>query len=216
MSIFNHVQSRYEVTAQEEYSLQEYLDLCKQDPMVYATASERLLKAIGEPELIDTAKDPTLSRIFSNKIIRRYPVFSDFYGMEECIEQIVSYFRHAAQGLEERKQILYLLGPVGGGKSSLAEKLKSVMESIPFYAVKDSPVNESPLGLFSPEEDGKILEEDYGIPLRYTKSVMSPWAVKRLHEYHGDISKFRVIKRYPSILDQIGIAKTEPGFDGIR
>jgi serine protein kinase len=216
MSIFNHVQSRYEVTAQEEYSLQEYLDLCKQDPMVYATASERLLKAIGEPELIDTAKDPTLSRIFSNKIIRRYPVFSDFYGMEECIEQIVSYFRHAAQGLEERKQILYLLGPVGGGKSSLAEKLKSVMESIPFYAVKDSPVNESPLGLFSTEEDGKILEEDYGIPLRYTKSVMSPWAVKRLHEYHGDISKFRVIKRYPSILDQIGIAKTEPGFDGIR
>jgi serine protein kinase len=211
MSIFNHVQSRYEVTAQEEYSLQEYLDLCKQDPMVYATASERLLKAIGEPELIDTAKDPTLSRIFSNKIIRRYPVFSDFYGMEECIEQIVSYFRHAAQGLEERKQILYLLGPVGGGKSSLAEKLKSVMESIPFYAVNDSPVYESPLGLFSPEEDGKILEEDYGIPLRYTKSVMSPWAVKRLHEFHGDISKFRVIKRYPSILDQIGIAKTEPG-----
>ena len=42
--------------------------------------------------------------------------------MEDAVENIVSFFRHAAQGLEEKKQILYLLGPVGGGKSSLAEK----------------------------------------------------------------------------------------------
>jgi len=40
---------------------------------------------------------------------------------------------------------------------------------------------------------------------------MSPWAVKRLHEYGGDISKFRVVKVYPSILDQIAVSKTEPG-----
>ncbi|MCO6705218.1 hypothetical protein KQH24_33180, partial [Streptomyces sp. CHB9.2] len=75
--------------------------------------------------------DSRLSRIFSNKVIRRYPAFADFHGMEDCIEQIVSYFRHAAQGLEEKKQILYLLGPVGGGKSSLAEKLKHLIEKIP-------------------------------------------------------------------------------------
>jgi len=94
--------------------------------------------------------------------------------MEEAIEQIVSYFRHAAQGLEEKKQILYLLGPVGGGKSSLAEKLKSLIEKVPFYAVKGSPVNESPLGLFDVNEDGRILEEDYGIPRRYLNRIMSP------------------------------------------
>jgi serine protein kinase len=72
-------------------------------------------------------------------------------------------------------------------------------------------VQESPLGLFSPEEDGPILEEDYGIPSRYLKPIMSPWAVKRLHEYNGDITKFKVVKLYPSILNQIAIAKTEPG-----
>ena len=49
--------------------------------------------------------------------------------MEETIERIVGFFSHAAQGLEERKQILYLLGPVGGGKSSLAERLKTLMEA---------------------------------------------------------------------------------------
>ena len=211
MSIFSHFQQRFESTRQEEYSLQEYLDLCKTDRSAYATAAERLLMAIGEPELTDTSSNSRLSRIFSNKVIRRYPAFADFHGMEECIDQIVSYFRHAAQGLEEKKQILYLLGPVGGGKSSLAEKLKQLMEKVPFYAIKGSPVFESPLGLFNAVEDGAILEEDYGIPLRYLNNIMSPWASKRLAEFGGDISQFRVVKLYPSILNQIAVAKTEPG-----
>ena len=211
MSIFSHYQNRYEEHREEEYTIQEYLELCKTDPTAYASAAERMLMAIGEPELVDTSQDPRLSRIFSNKIIKRYPAFSDFYGMEECIEQIVSYFKHAAQGLEEKKQILYLLGPVGGGKSSLAEMLKMLMQKVPFYAIKGSPVNESPLSLFNPLEDGEILEEEYGIPKRYLKGIMSPWAVKRLHEFHGDITQFKVVKIYPSILDQIAIAKTEPG-----
>jgi serine protein kinase len=192
-------------------SVQEYLDLCKRDPMAYSTAAERMLKAIGEPELLDTRHDPRLSRIFANKVIKIYPAFREFYGTEEVIEQVVSYFRHAAQGLEERKQILYLLGPVGGGKSSIAEKLKSLMEQVPFYCIKGSPVNESPLGLFNEQEDGVILEEDYGIPRRYLRSIPSPWAVKRLHEFNGDINRFRIVRRYPSVLRQVAVAKTEPG-----
>ncbi|MGY8870076.1 MAG: PrkA family serine protein kinase [Pseudomonadales bacterium] len=211
MGIFENYKSRYTATIQEEMSLTENLELCKTDPMTYASAAERMLQAIGEPELIDTAKDPRLSRIFSNKVMKLYPTFHEFYGTEDAIENVVSYFRHAAQGLEERKQILYLLGPVGGGKSSLAERLKHLMEKIPFYAIKGSPVYESPLGLFNPEEDAVILEEEFNIPHRYLKGIMSPWAVKRLHEYGGDISKFKVVKLYPSILNQIAIAKTEPG-----
>lgn len=210
-NIFSHYKDRYETTQEEEFSIQEYLELCKKDPSIYASAAERLLTAIGEPEFIDTSRDSRLSRIFSNKVIKRYPVFEDFYGMEECIEQIVSFFKHAAQGLEEKKQILYLLGPVGGGKSSLAEKLKSLMEKQPIYCIKGSPVFESPLGVFDPLEDGAILEEDFGIPGRYINQIMSPWAVKRLHEFNGDISQFKVIRVFPSILDQVAISKTEPG-----
>jgi len=211
MSIFNAYQARFEAAREEEMSLQDYLELCRTDRMAYATAAERMLAAIGEPELVDTRLDPRLSRIFSNKILKLYPAFRDFYGMEEVIENIVSYFRHAAQGLEEKKQILYLLGPVGGGKSSLAEKLKSLIERIPFYAIKGSPVNESPLGLFNAAEDAHILEDDFGIPRRYLGGIMSPWAVKRLHEYGGDITRFRVVKLGPSVLRQIAVAKTEPG-----
>ncbi|ENO83283.1 PrkA family serine protein kinase [Thauera sp. 27] len=211
MTIFNAYQARYEAAREEEMSLQDYLELCRADRMAYATAAERMLTAIGEPELVDTRLDPRLSRIFSNKIIKLYPAFRDFYGMEEVIENIVSYFRHAAQGLEEKKQILYLLGPVGGGKSSIAEKLKSLIEKVPFYAIKGSPVNESPLGLFNAAEDAHILEGDFGIPRRYLNTIMSPWAVKRLHEFNGDITRFRVVKLTPSVLRQTAVAKTEPG-----
>ncbi|WP_062264186.1 PrkA family serine protein kinase [Endozoicomonas arenosclerae] len=211
MDIFNHYQERYQSTQQEELTIQEYLDLCKEDPGAYANAAERMLMAIGEPQMTDTSRDSRLSRIFSNKLIKRYPAFEEFYGMEEAIEQIVSYFKHAAQGLEERKQILYLLGPVGGGKSSLAERLKALMQREPFYAIKGSPVFESPLNLFNAEEDGDILTQEYGIPKRYLGGIMSPWAVKRLNEFGGDITKFRIVKLYPSILNQVAIAKTEPG-----
>ncbi|MFO7188752.1 MAG: PrkA family serine protein kinase [Pseudomonadota bacterium] len=211
MGVLESYVSNYARARETEMTLAEYLELCKRDPMAYATAAERMLAAIGEPEVIDTRNDPRLSRIFSNRVIRRYPAFKEFYGLEDVVEQIVAFFRHAAQGLEERKQVLYLLGPVGGGKSSLAERLKSLMEVYPIYALKGSPVNESPLGLFNPERDGEMLEAEYGIPRRYLTGIMSPWAVKRLEEYEGDISKFKVVRLMPSVLRQVAITKTEPG-----
>ncbi|WP_046868915.1 PrkA family serine protein kinase [Microvirga massiliensis] len=212
---FANYSRSYETRRETELTLAEYLEGCRDDPMMYASTPERILAAIGEPELVDTARDPRLGRIFMNRTIRVYPAFSEFYGMEETIERIVSFFRHAAQGLEERKQILYLLGPVGGGKSSLAERLKALMEVHPIYVLKAgneiSPVFESPLGLFDPEQDGPRIEERYGIPRRRLTTIMSPWCLKRLDEFKGDISRFRVVRIVPSRLRQIAVAKTEPG-----
>jgi serine protein kinase len=213
--LFSSFARSYEARRETEMSLSDYLEGCRDDPMMYASAPERILAAIGEPEMVDTSRDSRLGRIFMNRTIRVYPAFAEFYGMEETIERIVSFFRHAAQGLEERKQILYLLGPVGGGKSSLAERLKALMEAHPIYVLKAgneiSPVFESPLGLFDPERMGEQIEERYGIPRRRLTGLMSPWALKRLDEFGGDISRFKVVKVNPSRLRQIGIAKTEPG-----
>jgi serine protein kinase len=213
--IFTAYARTFDAHREAEMSLAEYLEACKKDPLVYSTATERLLAAIGEPQMVDTSKDPRLGRIFMNRTIRVYPAFNEFYGMEETIERIVGFLRHAAQGLEERKQIMYLLGPVGGGKSSLAERLKALMETYPIYVLKAgndlSPVFENPLGLFDPERMGAMLEDRYGIPQRRLTGLMSPWCIKRLDEFNGDISKFRVEKLMPSRLRQIAIAKTEPG-----
>jgi serine protein kinase len=211
MKLAEGYKAKYSSGQEDELSLEQYLELCRTDPGAYSTAAERMLAAIGEPELIDTRLDQRLSRIFSNRLIKRYPAFAEFYGLEDAISQIVAFFRHAAQGLEEKKQILYLLGPVGGGKSSIAERLKQLMERRPIYALKGSPVNESPLGLFASEEYGAVLESEYGIPRRYLTGIMSPWAIKRLQEFGGDISKFRVVRIQPSVLRQTAISKTEPG-----
>ncbi|MGV1755366.1 MULTISPECIES: PrkA family serine protein kinase [Rhizobium] len=213
--LFNTFARSFEARREVEMSFSEYLEGCREDPLMYSNAAERLLAAMGEPLLIDTAKDTRLGRIFMNRTIRTYPAFSGFFGMEETIERIVAFFRHAAQGLEERKQILYLLGPVGGGKSSLAERLKSLMEVHPIYVLKAgnelSPVFESPLSLFDPVTMGPMIEERYGIPRRRLTGLMSPWCLKRLEEFEGDISRFRVVRLQPSRLRQIAVAKTEPG-----
>jgi len=213
--VFDLFSEIYSNAAQEEISLQQYLLACREDKSMYASAPERMVAAIGEPNLIDTSKDERLGRIFSNRTVKVYPSFSDFYGMEDTIERIAGYFRYASQGLEERKQILYLLGPVGGGKSSLAERLKKLMEERPIYTLKVgnkiSPVFESPLGLFHPDRMGDLLEDKYGIARRRLNGLISPWAAKRLDELSGDISKFSVVKLMPSRLRQISIAKTEPG-----
>lgn len=101
MNIFDHYRQRYEAAKDEEFTLQEFLTICRQDRSAYANAAERLLMAIGEPVMVDTALESRLSRLFSNRVIARYPAFEEFYGMEEAIEQIVSYLKHAAQGTEE-------------------------------------------------------------------------------------------------------------------
>src|SRR6202790_1155920 len=213
--IFGLYSRLYENRREVEYSLEDYLRACSDDPSFYAGAAERLLTAIGEPMMVDTSQDPRLGRIFMNRTMKVYPAFEDFYGMEETIERIVGFFRHAAQGLEERKQVLYLLGPVGGGKSSLAERLKQLMERVPIYVLRAgkemSPIFESPLGLFDLERMGELLERRYKIPKRRLTGLASPWALKRLDEFGGDLNKFSVVKVHPSRLRQICIAKTEPG-----
>jgi serine protein kinase len=201
----------------EEMGVEDFLRYCKSDRMAYASAHECVLEAIGKPRLVNTADDPRLSRIFQNRVIQTWDAFADFHGMEETLMSLYAYFLHAAQGLEERKQVLYLLGPVGGGKSSLAEKIKSLCEQFPIYTLKDtvtgrlSPMLESPLGLFPRERFGAEMEDRYGIPRRALTGIASPWALKRLREYKGDLSKFQVVRIMPSVLNQIGIVKTEPG-----
>ena len=99
-NIFDLFTQSYESHKQTSMTLKEYLEGCRANPALYAGAAERMIAAIGEPEMVDSAKDARLGRIFMNRTLKVYPAFRDFYGLEETIERIVGFFRHAAQGLE--------------------------------------------------------------------------------------------------------------------
>jgi serine protein kinase len=206
MSILAKAGKRLTSTIENEITLQEYLDLCKTDKLAFATPAERLLAAIGEVEMLDTRKDDRLSRIFSNETVPTYPSFNKIFGLEHTIKDIAGFVRHAAQGLEERKQILYLLGPVGSSKSSIVSIIKRLMESVPFYAIKGSPVYDNPLSLFTKEDAAEL-----GIPERYFGVIPSPWLTKRITEANGDLTKFTVVKVHPSEAHQLAISHIEPG-----
>ena len=77
----------YGQTREQEMSLQDYLTACRDDPSMYANVAERMLKAIGDEELVDTSKDARLGPIFQNRTIKRYSAFKDFYGMEDTVER---------------------------------------------------------------------------------------------------------------------------------
>lgn len=217
MSIFAQVANDLLSAKEEVYTLQEYLESARASSSFYATAPERMLTAIGEPTLVDTSKDPRLYRIFEGRTIKQYPAFKNFYGIEDSIERVVKFFKASAQGLEEKKQVLYLRGPVGSSKSSMAEELKRLIEHEPIYVLEHkgvlSPVFETPLGLFPYHKYAKRFESEWKIPARYLINLIpSPWALKRLRE-DGNLENFRVRRIYPNILNEQGVTKVEPGDD---
>lgn len=129
----------------------DYLELVKKNPDIPILAHQRLYDIIMNMgvETIKTEENPRLRRIYGNDIIKRYNFFSDsFFGIDKVIMKIVRYFHSAAMAGEEARQVLYLVGPVGSGKSSLMETLKRALEaSPPIYVIKDCPMREEPLHL---------------------------------------------------------------------
>ena len=132
-------------------TLMEYLEIIKQNPGIIKLAHQRLYDEMISQGVEEIALDehPKLRRLFTGKTIKVYNFFADeFYGMEKTLNQIVRYFHSAALRGEESRQVLYLVGPVGSGKSSLVERLKQGFETQPpFYSIEGCPMHEEPLHL---------------------------------------------------------------------
>src|SRR5437867_184089 len=130
-------------------SFLEYLEFLKQNPSLPKLAHTRLYDTImkrGVREIHDT-NDPRIKRLFKDTTVPVYNFFADeFFGIEKVVAQIVRYFHSAALKGEESRQVLYLMGPVGSGKSSLVERLQRGLEaSEPFYASETCPMAGEPL-----------------------------------------------------------------------
>jgi serine protein kinase len=149
-------------------TLLEYLELVKADPSLAKSAHRRLHDMIigaGVSEL-NPENDPRIQRIYGDEPIKVYNFFKDeFFGMERTLDKIVRYFHSAAMGGEECRQVLYLMGPVGSGKSSLVDRLIRGLEELPpIYAIDGDPMLGDPLTLV-PRHLRPAFEEMLGVKI---------------------------------------------------
>jgi len=137
----------------------------------------------------------------------------EIFGLEKPLQQIVQYFNSAAQRMEVRKRILLLMGPVGGGKSTIVALLKRGLEKYSraadgaVYAIRDCPMHEDPLHLV-PEDLSSDLERDYGIYIEGDLCPRCRWNLNNVYE--GKIEKVPVRRMLLSEKHRIGVGTFTP------
>lgn len=189
----------------------DYLDKLKEDKELCILAHQRMYEIITDKgvKVLNTSEIPRLRRIYGNDIIKKYEFFrKDFFGIDKTLMKIVNYFKTASMHGEESRQVLYLVGPVGSGKSSLMEALKRALElSKPIYALKDCPLREEPLHLV-PKHLRKQFEKILDIKI---EGELCPVCKFRLSsEYNNEIEKFPVETIEYSIRARKGIGVVPP------
>jgi serine protein kinase len=194
-----------------EGTLLEYLELVKQNKELAQLSHQRIYNMMVRPgvEEIDVEEDPKLSRIFKNKRLRRYQFFAeDFFGMENTIANVVRYFHSASLRGEESRQVLYLVGPVGSGKSSLAERLKQGLETLPpFFAIEGCPMNEDPLHLI-PRHLRQEFEKMLGVKIEGDLCPVCRYRLKE--EFKGKWEEYPVISKEFSRRGRVGVGVVPP------
>ena len=190
-----------------EGTFQEYFELVTREPRLAQLSHARINEMIhqaGVAKINEGARDELLT----------YNFFSDeIYGIEESIAQIVEYFKSAAQRLEVRKRILLLMGPVGGGKSTIVSLIKRGLENYTrsesgaVYGIKNCPMHEDPLHLI-PHELRPEIERTYGL---YIEGDLCPQCSYDLIHNTGGRSEDVMVERITfSEKDRIGIGTFSP------
>lgn len=192
-------------------TLLDYLERLKQEPSLTKLAHARMHEVIvkaGVREIGDT-DDARAKRLFKDEPVKVYSFFADeFFGIEKVVAQIARYFHSAALKGEESRQVLYLMGPVGSGKSSLVEKLQHGLEDHePFYAIDGCPMFEEPLHLI-PRHLRREFEKMLGV---HIEGDLCPVCRFRLREEFGErYEEVPVITHMFSKRNRVGIGVVPP------
>ncbi len=189
----------------------DYLELVRQGRASPKLAHARLHEMINEPgshEILE-GEDPKVKRLYQEDPVQVYHFFQEeFFGIEGTVSQIVRYFRSASLKGEESRQVLYLMGPVGSGKSSLVHKIKCGLEqSGSFYAIQGCPMHEEPLHLV-PTHLRSAFEDMLDVRI---EGELCPVCRHRLaEEYGGKYEDVPVAEYQFTAANRVGIAAVPP------
>lgn len=169
----------------------EYLEKVKEDPTIPKLSHARIYDIIAAAGTVEASEfgDQGLKKQHKGESIKLHNFFRDeFFGIEKTISQIVRYFHAAALKGEESRQVLYLMGPVGSGKSSLVLWLMRGLEANEFYAIDGCPMHEEPLHL-TPRHLRKEFEKILNVRI---EGDLCPVCRFRLKESHDN--KYEAMK----------------------
>ncbi len=192
-------------------TLLEYLELVKSDPIMTKLAHARiydLIISLGLHPLADT-DDPRTKRLFKDEPIKVFNFFAEeFFGIERTIAQIVRYFHSASLKGEESRQVLYLMGPVGSGKSSLVERIQRGLEQVGMiYAIEGCPMNEEPLHLV-PRHLRREFEKMLGVHIEGDLCPVCRYRLKS--EFNNRYEEFPISARAFSKRNRVGVGVVPP------
>ncbi len=176
--------------------------------------------AIKNPKIAQLAHARVYDMIMSEGVedgpdgTPRYPFFShQLFGLEKPVARIVEYFSAAAKRLEPRKRVLLLMGPVGGGKSTIAIMLREGLERYTrtpegaVYAISGCPMHEEPLHLI-PKDLREDIRAEYGL---HVEGTLCPSCNYRLQtEWDGDIYRVPVERIVFSAENRVGLGTFAP------
>ena len=189
----------------------DYLELVKANPDIAQLSHKRLYERIMSEgvEVLKGDENPKIRKIYGNETIKRYGFFKDdFFGIDKVLMKLVNYLHSASMKGEEARQVLYLVGPVGAGKSSLVEALKLALVSCdPIYSIEGCPMHEEPLHLVPNHLRGKF-NEMLGTQI---EGDLCPVCKYRLiHEFNGEYENVPVERKNFSIRSRKGIGVVPP------
>jgi serine protein kinase len=192
-------------------TLLEYLEVVKADPMITKLSHARIydmIMSVGVRSVQD-GDDPRSKRLHKDEPVKVFNFFADeFFGIEKTVSQIVRFFHSASLKGEESRQVLYLMGPVGSGKSSLVERVQRGLEqALPIHAIEGCPMNEEPLHLI-PRHLRREFEKMLGV---HIEGDLCPVCRYRLRQEFGQrYEEFPVATRSFSKRNRVGVGVVPP------
>jgi serine protein kinase len=192
-------------------ALLDYLELVKSDPMITKMSHARIYDMIismGTRTITDT-DDQRTKRLYKDEPVKVYNFFIDeFFGIERTMAQIVRYFHSASLKGEESRQVLYLMGPVGSGKSSLVERIqRGLEEANAVYAIEGCPMHEEPLHLI-PRHLRREFEKMLGVHIEGDLCPVCRYRLKE--EFNLRYEEFPIETRNFSKRNRVGVGVVPP------
>ncbi|EHK2440970.1 PrkA family serine protein kinase [Clostridium perfringens] len=189
----------------------DYLEIVKDNPGVAKLSHKRIYDLIMDKgfEILRPEENAKIKKIYGNEKIKKYNFFKEeFYGIDTVVMKLMNYFHSASMKGEEARQVLYLVGPVGAGKSSLVEAIKKALENAPpVYVLDGCPMHEEPLHLI-PKHLRKEFEDMLGVKIEGDLCPVCKYRL--LNEFGGEYEKFPVSTKNFSIRSRKGIGVVPP------